>query len=278
MGVMNRGDRDTQEIFRYVIYLLTVSLILIPLVRPIGMPIPQTKWVKAAFDEVDKLKAGDKVVLTFDYSASGAADIHPAATVIFNHLMEKDVKVITVSFVAEGARFPLALMSEAEENGKVYGEDFIHLGFLSGYETALAAFLLDIPGTCPVDALNTSVQNYKIMDGINSIADTDLFFPLTGGTPGPGQYVRQLEPYKNEVPLVMSSVAVVEAGAEPYLHAGQVIGLVSGTKGAAEYETLLEQPGAAVANMDAQSVAHLLVVGLIIAGNINHFATRKKDN
>lgn len=278
MAPTSSDKRGGKGIGRQIIYILTVLVVLLPLIRPIGMPIVLTHWVERGFHEIDSLQPGNKVLVTFDYSASGAADVHPAAAVIFKHLMDRDVKVITVSFVAEGSRFAPLLMSEHEEAGKVYGEDFVHLGFLSGYETALAALVSDIPGTCPVDSRNSSVSSYPIMEGVKSAADVDMFIAITGGTPGPGQYVRQLEPYKDCAKIVMATVAVVAAGAEPYLDSGQVLGLIAGTKGAAEYETLLDQPGTAVANMDAQSFAHLLVVGLIVVGNVNYFMTRKKTD
>lgn len=277
MGATPTGNKSKKGLNRQLIYLLTILVILFPLVRPIGMPITVTRWVEHGFNEIDSLNPGDRVLVTFDYSASGAADIHPAAEAIFKHLMDKDIKVITVSFVAEGARFPGILMSEWEEHGKVYGEDFVHLGFLSGHETALAALFADIPGTCPVDSRNKPVDSYSIMDGIKTVGDMDMFIGMSGGNPGPQQYVRQMEPYK-DVRIVTAVTAVIAPTIEPYMASGQIVGLIGGLKGAAEYETVMEYQGKATANMDAQSFAHLLVIGFIIAGNISYFATRKQDD
>ncbi|HOA71391.1 MAG TPA: hypothetical protein PKL07_05975 [Bacillota bacterium] len=276
MGAAPNDNTGKKGISRQFMYLLTVLAILLPLVFPVGMPVSVTPWVEKGYQHVEKLNPGDKVLISFDYSASGAADIHPAAEAIFKHLMDKDVKVITVAFVAEGNRFPGMLMSAWEEQGKVYGEDFIHLGFLSGHETGLAALFADIPGAAPVDSRGNPVTSYPIMDGVKTVADCKMFIGLSGGNPGPQQYVRQLEPYQG-VEIFTACTAAIAPTVEPYLASGQIVGFVGGLKGAAEYETVMGYAGKASANMDAQSFAHLLVIGFIVAGNIIHFTSKKNE-
>lgn len=273
---MGAAPDNNKGISRRFAYLLTVAVILLPLIFPVGMPVSVTPWVEKAFQEVESLQPGDKVLVSFDYSPQGAAEIQPAAEAIFRHLMEKDIQVITVAFLAEGNRFPGILMAPWEEKGKVYGEDFIHLGFVSGFETGVAALLADIPGTCPVDSRNQSVTSYPIMEGVNSVQDCAMFIGISGGTPGPQEYVRQMARFEG-VKIVTVVVSALVPTVEPYLASGQVAGLVGGLKGAAEYESVMGYAGKATANMDAQSFAHLLVIGLIIAGNISLFATQKRE-
>jgi hypothetical protein len=50
--------------------------------------------------------------------------------------------------------------------------------------------------------------------------------------------------------------------------------MLVGLRGAAEYETMMESPGIGVASMDAQSIAHLLIIFFIVIANISYFATR----
>ncbi|MGC9317013.1 MAG: hypothetical protein ACP5KN_03125 [Armatimonadota bacterium] len=62
----------------------------------------------------------------------------------------------------------------------------------------------------------------------------------------------------------------------PYLQSHQLVGLINGLKGAAEYELLLglegeDAPG--MLGMSAQSIAHLLIIVLVIVGNIAYFAS-----
>ncbi|MDD3733041.1 MAG: hypothetical protein PHU88_11775, partial [candidate division Zixibacteria bacterium] len=56
-----------------------------------------------------------------------------------------------------------------------------------------------------------------------------------------------------------------------FVSAGQMTGLLGGMKGAAEYEKLLGRPARATSGMDAQSLLHLLIIALVIAGNVGYF-------
>jgi hypothetical protein len=63
--------------------------------------------------------------------------------------------------------------------------------------------------------------------------------------------------------------------AYPFLSTGQLVGLLGGLSGAAEYEKLIDTPGDATIGMDAQSIVHILIIVLIVLGNIAYFATRR---
>jgi len=60
------------------------------------------------------------------------------------------------------------------------------------------------------------------------------------------------------------------------LRSGQINGLIGGLRGAAEYETLIDQKGRAIAGMDAQSATHLAIIVLVIICNIFYFLLRKQ--
>ena len=61
-----------------------------------------------------------------------------------------------------------------------------------------------------------------------------------------------------------------------YVRANQLIGLLGGMKGAAEYEHLVGVEGAATSGMGAQSLVHMTIIGLIVIGNFAYFAGRRK--
>ena len=64
----------------------------------------------------------------------------------------------------------------------------------------------------------------------------------------------------------------------PYVQAGQLQGVLAGMPGAAEYEALIGVKGIGTSGMDAQSVAHLVIVIFIIFGNIGYFIERNRQN
>ncbi|MFW6157074.1 MAG: hypothetical protein ACOC7J_07125, partial [Armatimonadota bacterium] len=82
------------------------------------------------------------------------------------------------------------------------------------------------------------------------------------------------ERYKQDIATGIT--AVMAPDLYPYLQSGQLVGLINGLKGAAEYELLMElDPAVApgMLGMSAQSIAHLLIIVLVIAGNIAYFAS-----
>jgi hypothetical protein len=58
----------------------------------------------------------------------------------------------------------------------------------------------------------------------------------------------------------------------PYLSSKQLVGLIGGMKGAAEYEKRFDITGDARRGMDAQSLVHVIVALLVILGNVALFA------
>ena len=74
--------------------------------------------------------------------------------------------------------------------------------------------------------------------------------------------------YKYTVPVAGGVTAISQPGYGPYLQTGQLKGLIGGMKGAAEYESLIKQPGKGTSGIDALNLGHLLVLLLILTSNI----------
>jgi len=93
---------------------------------------------------------------------------------------------------------------------------------------------------------------------------------------------------KERIGLTMAGGCTGDSAAQiyPFLQSGQLVGLVPGIKGAAEYETLLDdpavnEPGRATRRMGPQTFGHLAIILFVIIGNIAFILTRntlKKKN
>ena len=62
----------------------------------------------------------------------------------------------------------------------------------------------------------------------------------------------------------------------PFIQSGQLVGLMPGLLGAAEYETLIDTPEKATAGMSVQSFVHLLIFVLVVVGNVAFFIQRRR--
>jgi hypothetical protein len=117
--------------------------------------------------------------------------------------------------------------------------------------------------------------DYPIMQGITTAADFVLVAEFATGIPGPSEWIKQVGT-RYEVPLAIGVVTVMGPQTTPYYQAGQIVGLLSGLKSAAEYEMAMKAPGLATAAMDAQSIDHLVIVLFIILGNVAYFAEKNR--
>lgn len=262
-----------------IIYAILVIGISISLVNPIGLPLSTVDTTKQVYNEIEKLQPGDRVLVSFDYSPGGAAELDPIANALLSHFLQKGLKVYAVSSEPAGVMYATKNLELYEEAGKVYGEDFVNLGYFVGGEPAIAAFGENIRSTIKVDVHDTPLDDIKMMKDVKGIGDMDMAMSINVGPSGGGTadvWVRQIAVVYKDVPFILGVTAVMTPNNLPYLQSGQIKGLLGGLRPAAEYEMLLEQPGQAVAMMDAQSVSHIIILTFIALGNIAYFVTKSK--
>lgn len=253
-----------------VIYALLIVALLVPLMRPIGLPISVSKHTNRSFGVLDTLQAGDIIIMDVGYSVSGAADVEPQTVAILKHLFGKGVRMIFTGNQTEGPMITERLVAPYEAAGKTYGVDFVNLGYLAGGENAIAAYCGDLKKSYPVDFRKNSTSDLPLLEGINGAADVKMFVFFT--TQNSDMYVRQVTQYK--IPVVGGLINTISPQAEPYVNAGQLAGILVGLRGGAEYEMLMKAPGQGVASMDAQSMGHLLIIVFIVFANISYLAGR----
>jgi cytochrome c1 len=268
-----------QNVDRRIIYILVFLALAVPLLNPIGLPFSINDAAQHFYDKVDALQPGDVVCVSWDYSPSGSAQLDPQGRAVLKHLYSKPgIKIVNVSFWPSGPLFNEKFQKEMEgTHDKVYGEDYVNLGYVAGAETAISSFAKDIQATFANDRQGNNVSDIPMMKDIKTAADLDLLVQFGTGTPGVPEVVRQIVTgYGTDFVAGMNSVSV--AGNVPYYNAGQVQGYLNGLRGAAEYEMMLGKPGPATASMDSLSFSHLTVIVFILLGNIAYFTNpdRKK--
>jgi hypothetical protein len=122
------------------------------------------------------------------------------------------------------------------------------------------------------------------MDGIDNLRNMDLIVNVAAGYPGLREWI-QYAAVPGRIPIIGGSVAVKSPELFPYVPR-QCRGLLAGLKGAAEYEQLLierypqlDRPEgrAALERMGPQTVAHLVVMALIVVGNAAYLGQRRRE-
>ena len=93
---MNDWITKLQNLDRRVIYLILIFAVTIPLIKPLGLPIPPSDRSQRFFDIIDGLKAGDKILFSCDYNPSGAPELQPMNEAVLRHCFSKGVKVFYI--------------------------------------------------------------------------------------------------------------------------------------------------------------------------------------
>jgi hypothetical protein len=81
----------------------------------------------------------------------------------------------------------------AERHDKVYGTDYVFLGFKPGKELAIKAIGENIPKTFPTDSRGTPTDQIPIMVGYRQAKDFPLLISISAGFPGTREYVLQIQ-------------------------------------------------------------------------------------
>ena len=243
---------------------------------PLGKPAPPTV---AVYEYIEKLEPGAVVMFGFDYGPASMPELHPQALAMMRHALERDLRVLTVSLNVQGTVLASdALQTVGDALGAVDGEDYANLGFKVGGAAVILGMGSDgIANVYRVTADGRPTADLPVMRGVRNYDDVALVVDLAAGNI-PGAWIAYAhQQYQQD--LALGITAVMATDYYPYLQSDQIIGLVNGLKGAAEYEVLLglegrEAPG--MLGMSAQSIAHLLIIVLVIAGNIAYFASGRR--
>jgi hypothetical protein len=258
---------------RRIIYAVVFLSLSIPLIWPIGLGVTVGPETKALYDTVESLPSGSTVIISMDTSPGGYGELASGAGALLNHLCRKGIRVIGMGFFDTGPSLLETALGGSEFRNKEYGKDYVNLGYLAGGETAIARMAKDIPDSFPRDYRGNLTSELPAMDGISSAQDVALVISISSGTPGVPEWIRQVgDPMS--VPIATAIVAVNVPNMTPYVQSGQITGMIPSMKGAAGYESLMGTSGLGIRGMDAQSISHLTILGLVILGNIVYLGTK----
>ncbi|MBP8613907.1 MAG: hypothetical protein KBI40_03530 [Firmicutes bacterium] len=268
-----------QNLDKRVFYLLMALAIAIPTIHPIGLPIDVTEPVQRVYDFVSSLPDGSVVVIGFDYEPGDEIDLNPIAQAIMHQLASKKIKIVAIGSFPAGPTFADECMAILEEYGYEYGVDYVNLGYYAGGEPTLAAFAQNPAAVFPKDWRGNSITSLPIMQEVSTMKDFAMAMTLndgpTGGT-GTHEWVRQAV-MAYGTPLIMGVTGVLAASNETYVQSGQCKGILAGLRAAAEYEKLTGKKGTGTVGMDAQSIAHILIVAFVVLGNIGMLVSKSKE-
>ena len=285
-------DLDRRWIFLLMLVSVVVPIIIIGLTNK-TLPEVATPLAQATFDKIEALEPGDKVLMAWDFDPGSEGELGPMATAFTRHCCEKGLKMYFMTLWPVGTQmvddYSVNKVIRPDFPDLVYGEDYIRLGYKSGYEGVIKVIVTDLKQLYTTDHFGNPISNAPMMQDVESVQDMDLIINVSAGYAGTKEWVQYaVTPFPNSIELVAGCTGVQAPLLYPYIPE-QLPGLLGAIKGAAEYEALVlgkyNEPGTTPhprylegqRRMGPQLVAHLLMIILIIAGNLIYFVERRKE-
>lgn len=269
-----RGNAKGMTVARWIIYSLVALAVILPYLRPMPMKFEATPEAKSLFEKIQAFKPGAHVLLSFDYDPASSAELDPMAKALLVHCFKKGLIPIVMTHWASGldndkktieAAVARARTVMKREAPFVSGRDYVFLGFRPGYSNLILNMGDNLKGAFDKDYFGESTATMSALEGVGSLRNIDMVIDLAAGAT-----VEMWIAFGSDrfgFPLGVGSVAVQAPNLYPYLQSKQICGFLGGLRGAADYEQLVEAPGDGVRGMQGQSLAHVLLIGIIVFAN-----------
>jgi len=258
------------------IFLAMGLLVLLPLMFPLSLPLTVSPRVRAFEAAIARIPDGSTVLMSCDYDPAGIPEMVPMTQTALRQLFDKNCKVVVTCLWNGGPGLvDNVVRGVAAEKHKQDGVDFVNLGFKEGREAVMVLMGQGIANAFPRDYQGRESRSLPIMLHVRDYSSFPLLVNISAGYPGVKEWVQQVQG-RFHLPMVAGCTAVSAPEFYPYLQSGQLLGLLGGMAGAAEYEKLRNEKGSATRGMDAQSLAHVFVAICILLGNWVQWRKRRE--
>jgi hypothetical protein len=299
---------------RWIFLFITLSVVL-PLIFQVYFAEIPTPMVEQIFDKIDSLPAGSRVLIDFSYDPASMPELQPMAVAWVRHCLLKRHRIYAMALWPLGQQMAVDTINEAIdfikklEPGReiVYGIDYVNIGYKSGQQGVIKVVLTNLETLYSTDINGAHISKIPMMSGVVNLKSFDVIISVSAGYPGSKEWV-QFGSDPAGVPLVSGSTAVQAPLMYPY-YPRQMVGVLGGLKGAAEYEQLVYErklkalmgkrlvelghpPRDAdvaplaeqylgytqlgIKRMGPQTVAHLVIIIFVVIGNVTFFIDRRR--
>jgi hypothetical protein len=259
------------------IYLLVAISVVFPMLVVIKFPVEISPEARRMYDAVEALPDSSVVILTFDYYPSTLAETEPMSVAALHQLFRKNMRIVTMTTIPLGGPSiaERVTRSMAAQYGKVYGIDYVNLGYKANYVAVLKGMGSSIEAIYPADNSGTPLRDIPMMKNVKNYSDIKFIYVVADN--GIIDNWISIVNAQYNIPIAGGLTAVMAPKMYSFVESGQLVGLLGGMKGAAEYELLVKHEGNAIRGMDAQSMVHLLIIFFVVIGNVGFFVIQRQS-
>lgn len=268
------------------IFLLMFLAVALPILGQLEFPEKPTKMVNDVYAAIEELPDGSNILLAWDYDPASEGELQPMASAFTRHCALKNHKLYFITLWPQGPPMvdrSIKILNREFPDYK-YGEDYVNLGFRPGQEGVISLIMADLKKLYSNDVGGQNLNDIPMTKNLKNIQSMDLIINVSAGTPGTKEWV-QYAATQYDKPMVAGTTGVGAPVLYPY-YPNQLQGLLGAIKGAAEYEKAVivgypqykenKDAQEGLRRMGPQLVAHLLMVGLIILGNVIFFVEKSR--
>ena len=271
-----RGWEALLHIDRRFIYGMVFLVVALPLVFGWKTPPGYTNpWTQAVYDYIEKLPPGTPVLLSVDFEPASRPELSPMALAVVRHCLRRNLRLITMTLVPGGVLLTEQITDQvAAEQHKQYGVDYVNLGFNPNVLSVVLGLGENLKRVYVFDTKGQPTSTIPALRGVHNYSNLGLVVEIT--STGLSSTWIAFAHTRYKVPLAVGVTSVMALDMYPFLRTGQLVGMINGIGGAAEYEKLLGVPGEAMLGMPGVTAVHLLMVLLVLIGNVAYFVTRRQ--
>ncbi len=272
-------------ILRWVIGLFLVAAVAFPSFRSDAI-FPSPRWVPQDLGMmrglIEDLPHDRPALVVTDYDPGYAAELEAVGSSLVDHLFQRGMSVVTLSTRPTGPVLAQRLIDNVSAWQDIEaGENYLHLGYLSGGPTAIQLFATNpryggLSGfLLPVDREWDTPWEAPILSGVDSLDDFGVVVVITAGTETARTWAEQAAPRTGDTSFIM----VLSAGAEPMMRPyysdpdRQVDAIYTGLPSAKANELLNGRSGDASILWDAFGTGGWAAIAILAVGGIVGAAT-----
>lgn len=256
-------------------------------ISSVEVPLRVNKEVNKIYNFIDTLKPGQIVFIAIDYDPSSQAELHPMTYALSEQCFRKGIKVIYTALSQNGPGMADQAIRDIGDsmkvdrtyNGVAYkgreiksGVDYVFLGYKAYFAIQILSMGQDFRLPFPQDYYGKPLDSLPMMNGVRNYSQIACVVDIGAGnitdawiSYGQGRF---------GFPMALGTTGVMAPIYYPYLNSGQLMGIMGGLLGAAQYEQLCDNPGLAKDGMRVQLFGHMVIILFIIVGNIGFFMSR----
>jgi hypothetical protein len=263
-----------------IIYAILIISLLIPYVRPLGLPIPIGSEIENYYEFITTVEEGSVVAVELASDPSTIPQLRSAHQITILELFKRNCKILFFHMRDDAAPLHEEMMEWVlakftTDTKPVYGEDYVNLGYLVDAESTVAALADGVKDFVSEDAYGNALSSLSMLDDINDGSDFD-FVVWNDGSRGIFTYMLRQWQEVYGTPLVVIAVAINKPTVLPYLQSGQVSVASFGVDGSAQMEYISGYVGSATKQTEPGSLAALSLTILLLISNVVSFLMRSR--